>query len=514
LKGCGFAITLQSAIRIFCYPSPVQYIASLTPAAAPDPISAIADPPERATVVELRTDLFDECDISAAVANCPLPVLVTLRSQAEGGQGPVDPKQRSAALRGAREAGAALIDLEYERDLALVDELGLAPEQYVLSWHHPTETPANLSDTAGAMLDAPGQLIKIIPTANRLGDLERLLALYQGFGRERKRLLAFAMGTLGLASRYLAPLLGAPVSFAAWRESAPAAPGQLSAGRLDGAIGHLEGPPQRLYGVVGADVSGSLSPVLHAAAFRHEQLPYLLVPISVGDENELTELFVTQGSTLFDRVGLPAFGWAVTSPYKRQAAAAATMPAPRVSRAGAANTLVLKARQVIADNTDADGVVGSLVGRGVDASGLTALIQGTGGAARGAAIGLDLAGATVVLRGRDPGQTQAVAEEIGVDGWIPGRGPLAADLLVNATPLGGSDDDPIPFSTEEISGASVVLDMVYRDHPTALAEAAGSAGVEMIDGREMLLYQGYAQFAAFTGRLPPKDAMRAALKEA
>jgi shikimate dehydrogenase len=231
----------------------------------------------------------------------------------------------------------------------------------------------------------------------------------------------------------------------------------------------------------------------------------------VGDEHELLELFAKQGSTLFDRVGIPAFGWAVTSPYKRQAAAAATLPAPRVSRARAANTLVLKARQVIADNTDADGVAGSLVGRGTEASGLTALIQGTGGAARGAAIGLELAGATVVLRGRDPATARAVAEEIGVESWSSDRAPLAAELLVNATPLGGSDEDPLPFSSEEVSRASVVLDMVYRDRPTPLAVAAAAAGVEFIDGLEMLLYQGYAQFAAFTGRLPPKDAMRAAL---
>jgi shikimate dehydrogenase len=54
--------------------------------------------------------------------------------------------------------------------------------------------------------------------------------------------------------------------------------------------------------------------------------------------------------------------------------------------------------------------------------------------------------------------------------------------------------------------------MVYAGHPTALESAAGAAGVPLIDGREILLHQGIAQFAAFTGHIPPKDEMRAAIR--
>ena len=40
-----------------------------------------------------------------------------------------------------------------------------------------------------------------------------------------------------------------------------------------------------------------------------------------------------------------------------------------------------------------------------------------------------------------------------------------------------------------------------------------AAAIPFIDGREILLHQGFAQFAAFTGRLPPKAAMRTAVEK-
>ncbi len=484
---------------------------SLTPESAPDALAAAGRPPQGATIVELRADLFEAPDLRAFVNACPLPVLVTLRSAAEGGRGPTDPQLRRSVLAAARDAGAALIDLEYERDLPHLDALGLAPEQVVLSWHDPTGTPGHLAQIAEAMLEASAALVKVVPTARRLADLEPVLGLYPLAGRRRIRLLAFAMGSVGVPTRYLAPLLGAPIAFAAWRAGAAAAPGQLTPAQIDRVIGHLEGPPQRLFGVVGADVTASLSPPMHAAGYRAERLPYVFLPVTVPEEAELHALFVPQGSTLLHRVGLPAFGWAVTAPYKDAAARAATLAAPRVRRSGAANTLILKAEQVIADNTDADGVVAPLIGRGIDPDGCVAVVQGTGGAARGAAVGLDAAGATVVLRGREPERTQATAAAVGVHWCPPHVLPEGVDLLVNATPLGGRPDDECPFDEAEVAGCTAVLDMVYADRPTRLAEVAAAASVPLIDGREILLHQGFAQFAAHTGRLPPKEAMRRAL---
>ena len=492
----------------------VDWIVSLTPEVAEEPLGMLACPPAGASLVELRADLFPGLGLRAAINACPLPVLVTLRSAAEGGQGPEDPGARRAILEAARDGGAALIDLEAARDGQLMEALGLAPEQVVLSWHDAAGTPADLADIAARLLEHPARWVKVVPTARRLADLMSVLELhpkFNGGARKRRRLITFAMGAPGMASRYLAPLLGPPLGYAAWRDGAAAAPGQLTIAQVESVISHLNGPPQRLYGVVGADVSGSLSPALHAAAYRGLGLPYLMVPVSVPDPAELAELFVPAGDTCFDRAGLPARGWAVTTPYKAEAAAAATLQAPRVKRAGAANTLVLNPAQVVAENTDADGIVGSLVNLGIDPQGRPAMVQGSGGAARGAAVGLHLAGANVVLRSRDDSRAEEAAAAIGV-GWCASDASAAAGaILVNATPLGSLAEESGPFAEAEIAGAAAVVDMVYGDHETGLAARARELGVAVADGREVLLHQGVAQVAAFTQTVPPKEEMRAAL---
>jgi shikimate dehydrogenase len=365
------------------------------------------------------------------------------------------------------------------------------------------------------MLGSSARWVKIVPTASSLHDLIVTLGLHRRFnGRHRRhrRLITFAMGSCGLASRYLAPILGPPLGFAAWSEGAAAAPGQLTISRTDAVIGHLLGPPKRLYGVVGADVSSSLSPPLHAAAARALGLPYLMVPISVPDPRELSDIFRPEGETCFDQIGLPARGWAVTTPYKQEAAAAADLQAPRVRRAGAANTLILRPGQLVAENTDADGVVGSLTSLGVDPAGRTAVVCGAGGAARGAAVGLHLAGAEVFLRGRSDEKTAELAAELGV-GWTAAGAVVAGEaILVNATPLGREASDSRPFVDEEVASSGAVVDMVYGDQETDLVRRARQLDIPVADGRDVLLHQGIAQFAAFAQTVPPRDAMREAIQ--
>jgi len=492
----------------------MDWIVSLTPEVSGDPITALASPPEGASVVELRLDLFPGIDIGAAVSACPLPVLATLRSTAEGGRGSDDPATRSETLASARDAGAALVDLEHARDDRLINALGLPPEQIVLSWHDPKGTPADLERIASELLESPARIAKLIPTAENLMDLERVLALHQRFNTCRsrnRRLMTFAMGTVGIASRYLASLLGPPLSFAAWRADAAAAPGQLTVAQLEAVVGHLQGPPRRLFGVVGGDVSRSLSPAIHNAGYGALDLPYLFLPVSVPDPRDLEDLFADLGHTLFDRVGLAAHGWAVTTPYKDIAAAAAEMAAPRVRRAEAANTLVLREAGMAADNTDADGVVASLLSIGIDARGRTAVVQGTGGAGRGAAIGLHLAGADVSLRGRDAERTREFAEMLEIDALEPGAMPKKAEILVNATPLGTQPGDDSAFTDDEIKGAVAVVDMVYGAEETAFIARANAAGIAAADGKSVLVHQAFAQFAAFTTRMPPKEAMLKAI---
>jgi len=55
---------------------------------------------------------------------------------------------------------------------------------------------------------------------------------------------------------------------------------------------------------------------------------------------------------------------------------------------------------------------------------------------------------------------------------------------------------------------------VYGSAPTALATAARAAGLEVVDGLDVLVGQGARSFERWTGRVAPLDVLRAAVRAA
>ena len=68
----------------------------------------------------------------------------------------------------------------------------------------------------------------------------------------------------------------------------------------------------------------------------------------------------------------------------------------------------------------------------------------------------------------------------------------AADLVVNATPLGMNEGDGSPFDVELLSAGQTVFDAVYGHGETALVRAAREAGCTVHDGAGMLVAQAVA----------------------
>ncbi len=84
-----------------------------------------------------------------------------------------------------------------------------------------------------------------------------------------------------------------------------------------------------------------------------------------------------------------------------------------------------------------------------------------------------------------------------------------ADLLVNATPLGRSEEMPLRPNALPKEGA--VIDLVYVAGGTPLIRKARSLGLRTADGWGVLVAQGARSFEIWTGKPAPVDAMREAL---
>ena len=353
------------------------------------------------------------------------------------------------------------------------------------------------------MSAVPAALYKLVPQAGKpseaLGPLQLLSEI------ERRDVVAFASGDVGRWSRLLAARLGAPLVYGSLGETS-GAPGQPTIGALIGDYGLPDLPPARgLFGVVGSPVNHSLSPRLHNGLYRRLGLELLYVPFQVEEFGAFWLEIVENAATA--SLGLPLLGLSVTTPHKEIALGVAGATSPLAERIGAANTLVSRRGVWEAENTDAEGTVGPLLARGENLAGRRAAVVGVGGAGRAAAVGLEQAGARVCLVNRTTTSGRAVASRLGMS--FTSLEDLEAerfDLLVNATPIGRSGEEELPIDVGRLSPEALVVDMVYRrSASTSLVNRARSRGLQVVDGREVLLYQAASQFRMMTGEEMPLE---------
>jgi 3-dehydroquinate dehydratase type I len=141
-----------------------------------DPKETISHPPAGATLVEVRADLLPPSyPVSELVRVSRLPVILTLRSKAEGGQGPEDAASRQAFYREAAACGAAFYDLEAERDAELLGSV-IPKEKAILSQHF-DHTPADLEERTARLLSVGTRFVKVVPTARSWADVVVVLRL-------------------------------------------------------------------------------------------------------------------------------------------------------------------------------------------------------------------------------------------------------------------------------------------------------------------------------------------------
>lgn len=268
-------------------------------------------------------------------------------------------------------------------------------------------------------------------------------------------------------------------------------------------------------GVIGWPVTHSLSPAMHNAAFAALGLTdwrYDLLPVP-------PDIVAHSLRTLRGEGGY--VGVNVTIPLK-EAVLAHTQPDALALALGAANTIDFRTN--ISTNTDVGGFIDDLGANGVALAGTRTLVLGAGGAARAAVYGLARAGADVIVANRTPERAQAMLANLASAAGVRGVEAMSLEqaaqtdpsLIVNCTPVGmwpRVDACPWPDEIPFPEGATV-YDMVYRPAHTRLMALAVARGGRAVGGLGMLVRQGAAAFALWTGQTAPIDVMLAAAQRA
>lgn len=265
----------------------------------------------------------------------------------------------------------------------------------------------------------------------------------------------------------------------------------------------------RVFALLGDPVDHSLSPGIQNAAFREAGVDGVYVALRCDAEDL---------AGLMRALARAGGGGNVTLPHKEEAAAVVDRPSDAVRRTGACNTFWGEEDEVRGDNTDVEGFRRALRAfLGEEPDGARVLLLGAGGAARATLVGLLDGGVEeVVLLNRTVERARVVARRIGGERAQVAESVEAVegepfDLVVNATRLGLSPDDPLPVDLELLGTVRAVIDLVYGEDGTRFARAARDRGIQAADGAEMLVRQGAVSFERWWGRRPPLDAMRSAL---
>jgi shikimate dehydrogenase len=87
---------------------------------------------------------------------------------------------------------------------------------------------------------------------------------------------------------------------------------------------------------------------------------------------------------------------------------------------------------------------------------------------------------------------------------VGSRDPTGFDVIVNATPLGMKEDDPLPLDVTRISPSAFVGEVVMKQEITPFLAAARARGCEIQVGTDMLFEQipAYLEFFGFRTTTP------------
>lgn len=468
-----------------------------------------------AQFIELRLDFLAKAvDFKRLAPLKKCPWVATLRRPADGGRYNGSEQERQVVLRQAIVSGAfEWVDLE--TDVADgVKRFG--PVKRIISYHNTAETPANLEDIYAKMLQQDGDVYKLAVLAQSPDDVARVLHIQRTAPRPT---VAFCMGDIGQASRFLSLKFGAPWIYAAFNKERGIAPGlpSLDDFRTTYPVKSIT-PETRVFGLLGDPVSHSFSPLLHNHMYRKLGVNALYLPFRVPRGH------LPMALKAYDPI--PVHGYSVTIPHKEAAAGLAREAEPHVQVTGSANTLVRRDDgHFVAANTDYAAAIDSLKahlaekakdGPAVQLSQLSVLILGAGGVARSVAFALHREGSQITITSRTYERAQKLAEDVkckAVD-WHA-RHSVTFDVLVNCTPVGmhpNVDESPCHFSI--LKPGTLVFDTIYTPETTLLIREARARGADTITGVDMFVRQAAKQIELFTGMTPDADAMRALMRKA
>ncbi len=250
---------------------------------------------------------------------------------------------------------------------------------------------------------------------------------------------------------------------------------------------------------IGYPTESFKAPMIYNPWFERMGIDACVVPMGLRPEH------FAQGMAAILRLS-NLRGALVTMPHKVATVALLDEVTPAVHIAGACNAVLRREDgTLLGDQFDGSGFVRGVLRKGRQLQGASVLVSGAGGV--GSAIAAALAAAGVdelALYDARPQSAEELAARLRA--YYPrlrvrtgSNDPQGFDVVVNATPLGMKEGDPLPFDVDRIAPTAFVGEVVMKTEFTPLLRAVRDKGCGFQVGTDMLfeMIPAYLEFFGF-----------------
>jgi shikimate dehydrogenase len=265
---------------------------------------------------------------------------------------------------------------------------------------------------------------------------------------------------------------------------------------------------------IGYPIEAFKAPLIYNPWFDAQGVDAIVVPMGVKAEDYPVVL-----RSLFKLTNVR--GALITMPHKVTTVALLDERSTAVEIAGSCNALLKRDDGgLVGDMFDGVGFTRGLRHRNFIFDGARCLVVGSGGV--GSAIAASLAAegvASISLSDTERDSAEGLAARLRqhyprLDARVTSNDPVGYDLVVNATPLGMKEGDPLPIDVALLSAQTFVGEVVMKQEMTPLLLAARERGCRFQVGTDMLfeMIPAYLEFFGF-GTATPQE-LRAVAKVA
>lgn len=241
------------------------------------------------------------------------------------------------------------------------------------------------------------------------------------------------------------------------------------------------------------------APMIYNPWFEQQGIDAVVMPMGVLPEDYAVSLRQIMRFTNLR-------GALVTMPHKVVTLDLVDEATPTARIAGACNAILKRPDgSLLGDMFDGAGFVRGVQRKGRSFKGARVLVSGAGGVGSAIAASIAQAGAAeLALFDARAESAEALAARLrqhypGLTVRTGSKDPAGFDIVVNATPLGMQEGDPLPFDIARIAPSTFVGEVVMKSEYTPLLRAAMDKGCAVQVGTDMLFEQipAYLEFFGF-----------------